>query len=124
MRCTKCKEKMKCVDTREQDDGTTKRKWVCRACDLQGTSYESLSGKLIPRKRNKTVVDVEADRLLRKVGIEKPAPAPKPTKKVKDVVRKQRARESVDPSVFGDMDEDYAPDLSDLGVDIPRNDDW
>ena len=124
MRCTKCKKKMKCVDTREQDDGTTKRKWVCRACDLQGTSYESLSGKLIPRKRNKTVVDVEADRLLRKVGIEKPVPAPKPTKKVKDVVRKQRARESADPSVFEDMDEDYAPDLSDLGVDIPRTDNW
>lgn len=124
MRCTKCKEKMKCVDTREQDDGTTKRKWVCNACDLQGTSYESLSGKLIPRKRNKTVVDVEADRLLRKAGIEKPVPAPKPTKKVKDVVRKQRARESADPSVFEDMDEDYAPDLSDLGVDIPRTDNW
>jgi transcriptional regulator NrdR family protein len=124
MRCTKCKEKMKCVDTREQDNGGTKRKWVCDACSLQGYSYEFISGKLIPRKRNKQVVDVATDRLMKQIGIDKPVPAPAPTKKHKEVVRKQRARESADPSVFEDMDEDYAPDLGDLGVDIPRNDDW
>jgi len=123
MRCTKCKKKMKCVDTREQDDGTTKRKWVCNACDLQGYTYERWDGKLTGRNRYKQVIDVATDRLMKQIGLGIP-PAPKPTKKVKEVVRKQRARESVDPSVFEDMNEDYAPDLGDLGIDIPRTDDW
>jgi hypothetical protein len=82
-----------------------------------------LSGKLIPRRRNKTVVDVEADRLMRKIGVEKVV-VPKPTKKHKDVVSKQRSREAVAPSVFEDMEEDYAPDFTELGLDVPRSDDW
>lgn len=120
MRCTQCKTKMKCLDTREQDDNRTKRKWVCNACNLQGTSYEHWNGRLVKRNRNKQVIDVATDRLMKQVGLHIPAP----TKKHKEVVRKQRARESADPSVFEDMDEDYAPDLSDLGLDIPRNNDW
>lgn len=124
MRCTQCKTKMKCLDTREQDDNRTKRKWVCNACNLQGTSYEHWNGRLVKRNRNKQVIDVATDRLMKQVGLHIPPAPPAPTKKHKEVVRKQRARESADPSVFEDMDEDYAPDLSDLGLDIPRNNDW
>lgn len=123
MRCTQCKAKMKCLDTREQDDNRTKRKWVCYSCDLQGYSYEHWNGRLTKRNRYKEVVDVGTDRLMKQLGVQKPE-EPKPAKKRKEVVRKQRARESVEPSVFEDMEEDYAPDLSDLGLDIPRQDDW
>ena len=123
MKCTQCKDKMKCVDTREQDGNKTRRKWLCNACNLQGYTHEAFITKLEPRRKYKTVLDVEADRLLRKIGIAKVS-KPKATKKHKELLRNQRAREPIALSGFDDMEEDYAPDFTDLGVDIPHTDNW
>lgn len=122
MRCSQCKSKMLCLDTRTQPDGTVRRKVVCNTCDIQAYTIETWETDIAPRRRYVQVEDTQAEKVLKQLGVEKPEPKSKHSKR-KEVVRKQREREAT-LSTFDDMDEDYTPDFTELGLDIPSTDDW
>ncbi len=121
MKCPNCKRKMRCLDTRWQEaTKTTVRRHAC-VCGVRGKTTERWDSLPAPEgkkpsqpKPKKLPVDSAANRLMNALYA--------PKKKEKDVVVKHKPTKSM----FDDTEEDYTRDnyYDDIGIDIPRGDDW
>lgn len=117
MRCPTCRRKMKCLDTRWYEaDRCTTRRHACD-CGVRGKTTErwdtlpTLAGS--KPKVKKLTVPRASDSLQSAMS--------NMVKKHKQVVVKHKPPKSE----FDSMDEDYGrEDYGDLGIDIPRGDDW
>lgn len=117
---------MKCLDTRwNKTVNQTRRKWKC-SCGARGTTVESWqSAPTIPTNKPKPKskpdykqinVEKSTDKLMKAFygRLEKP-------KKQKHVEVKHKPSKSVFEDVEDSRNYD---DYSDLGIDIPKGDDW
>ncbi len=111
---------MKCLDTRWEDTSkTTTRKWRCDACQTRGKTKETWLSVPVkqaskPAKKKKVSdIDKAVNRIANALYGGK-------TKKPIEVKHKPPK------SMFDDIDEDNGrySDYGDLGIDIPRGDDW
>ena len=121
MRCPTCDLRMMCLDTRWNKTTTqTRRRWKC-SCGARGTTLERWeSTPDIPKSKPKPdykKIDVEksTDKLMDAFYGRKEKP-----KKQKQVVQYKQKNSMFDEA------EDSRPydDYSDLGLDIPKGDDW
>lgn len=112
---------MKCLDTRWQEATTTTiRRHICD-CGVRGKTIESwitppiaITERPSQPKTKKLVVNRTTDALWSAMS--------KPTKKQKQVAEKNKNKKSI----FEDAEEDYTRDRfdDDLGITIPRGDEW
>lgn len=119
MKCPQCKEQMRCLDTRWQEaQGTKLRRWQC-VCGVKGKTQETwvqLPSTPKPKPPKKVSKLPKMDALTSAFYGKTPT-----TKKEKHVDVKHKPSRSL----FEDTDEDSSrQDFSDLGLDIPRGDDW
>jgi hypothetical protein len=121
MKCPSCTRRMKCLDTRWQEaTKTTVRRHACD-CGVRGRTIESWDGSLAPQgntlrqPKSKKLPVVKASDSLQ-------AAMYNMTKKQKHVGDKHKPPKSA----FDSMDEDYSygDKYDDIGIDIPRGDDW
>ena len=124
MKCPVCSIRMRCLDTRwNKTVNQTRRKWKC-SCGSRGTTIESWEST--PTKVTRTLkpkpdfkkIDVEksTDKLMTAFygRLEKP-------KKQKQVEVKHKPTKAMFEDVEDSRNYD---DYSDLGIDIPKGDDW
>lgn len=101
MKCPSCQSKMKCLETRwDNQNKQSCRRYKCE-CGVRGITTEQW---------------------VREVVVPPPKPKPPPKMKRPRVVTRKK-KEEKDFS-FDDMDEDYGSDLSNLGIDIPAGGEW
>lgn len=120
MKCPTCKRKMKCLDTRwHEATKTTARRHACD-CGVRGKTTERWDTSPAPAG-NESSKSKE-----KKLSVARPSDSLRSAmsnmvKKQKHVVDKHKPSKSA----FDAMDEDYGrEDYGDLGIDIPRGDDW
>lgn len=120
MKCPNCKRKMRCLDTRWQEaTKSTVRRHAC-VCGVRGKTTERWDSSPAPEgkkpsqpKPKKLPVDSAANRLMNALYA--------PKKKEKDVVVKHKPTKSM----FEDTEDyTYGDRYDDLGIDIPKGDDW
>ncbi len=111
---------MKCLDTRWEDTSkSTTRRWHCDVCQARGKTKEtwvSVPVKQTPKPTKKKKLS-EVDKAVNRIA---DALYGGKTKKPIEVKHKPPK------SMFDDMEEDNGrySDYGDLGIDIPRGDDW
>lgn len=120
MKCPKCKQTMRCLDTRWREAEQIKvRRWRCE-CGVRGITNEQwVDAPSLPTPKPKTTkkvtVNQAADRLMKAIH------GGRVPKKEKEVVVKHTPTKSM----FMDMDEGSSDeDFKDLGLDLPRGGDW
>lgn len=121
MKCPTCKRKMRCLDTRwHEATKSTARRHAC-VCGVRGKTTErwdslpTLESKKPSQSKPKKLPVVRASDSLQ-------AAMSNMTKKQKHVADKHKPPKSA----FDSMDEDYSygDRYDDIGIDIPRGDDW
>ena len=120
MKCPSCTRRMKCLDTRWQEaTKTTVRRHACD-CGVRGKTTErwdsdpAPQGNTLRQTKSKKLSVVRATDSLQ-------AAMSNMTKKHKHVGEKHKPPKSA----FDTMDDDYGrDDYGDLGIDIPRGEDW
>ena len=121
MKCPQCKTRMKCLDTRwNAVTVQTRRRWSCK-CGVRGATlegWESAPLRKAPKKAKKINVEKATDTLMSAFY---GAPKKAKPKTEKQVVVKHTPTKSM----FEDADEDNQySNYEDLGIDIPKGDDW
>ncbi len=111
---------MKCLDTRWEDsNSSTTRRWKCDACQTRGKTSETWLFAPIREqpKKGKPKKLSEIDNAVNRISDALYGGKTKQSKEVKHKPPK---------SLFDDVDEDSGrySDYGDLGIDIPRGDDW
>ncbi len=111
---------MKCLDTRWEDtSSSTTRRWKCDACQTRGKTSETWLFAPIREqpKKGKPKKLSEIDKAVNRINDALFGGKTKQSKEVKHKPPK---------SLFDDVDEDNGrySDYGDLGIDIPRGDDW
>lgn len=123
MKCPTCKIRMYCLDTRwNEADKATTRRWKCSSCNGRGKTLETwLAPPVVEQPKARPTKPRKLSEVDKAVNRIADALYGGKTKQPKEVKHKPPK------SMFDDMDEDsdgrYS-DYGDLGIDIPRGDDW
>jgi transcriptional regulator NrdR family protein len=121
MKCPTCKVRMKCLDTRwSEASKETHRRWKCDKCNSRGKTKETwLVQPVIEKPKTKQPKPKKLSEVDKAVNRIADALYGGKTKQPKEVKHKPTK------AMFDDMEEDTRySDYSDLGIDIPRGDDW